>query len=288
MNYRLVFIIGAPRSGTNMLRDVVTSFSGVGTWPCDEINYILRHGNVRFPSDEFSVNEARPAVKRYLRKTFNKYACKFNADVLIEKTCANSLRVAFLNEVFPEARFVFIVRDGLDATASAKLRWTARLDPGYILEKARFVPPGDLPYYATRYIRSRLHRLLSKEKRLAFWGPRLANMQELLADHTLTEVCAIQWRQCVDKAEKELAELPESRVCKVKYEHFVKRPEGELARILDFMGVQVTQRQIASAISGVSDKSIGKGRAMLGEEEVQRLEVLIGETLKRHGYMHNG
>jgi len=34
-----IIIVGAPRSGTNMLRDVLTSFDGVCTWPCDEINY---------------------------------------------------------------------------------------------------------------------------------------------------------------------------------------------------------------------------------------------------------
>ena len=40
-----VVIIGAARSGTNMLRDVLVKLPGVGTWPCDEINYIWRHGN---------------------------------------------------------------------------------------------------------------------------------------------------------------------------------------------------------------------------------------------------
>jgi hypothetical protein len=285
MNYRLVFIIGAPRSGTNILRDVITSFPAVETWSCDEINYILRHGNVHFTSDEFSVNEASPRVKYYLRKTFDKYADIFRADVLVEKTCANSLRVAFLNEVFPEAKFIFIVRDGLDATGSAKLRWTAKLDLGYVLEKARFVPISDLPYYGVKYLWSRLHRLFSNEKRLASWGPRVANMQEILAEHSLTEVCAIQWRECVDKAERDLAELPDGRVCKVKYEDFVQQPQAELARILGFMDVQAAQQQIESAVDGVSDKSVGKGRSMLGQEEVERLEPLIGETLRRHGYL---
>ena len=32
--------------GHNMLRDVLTKLPGVATWPCDEINYIWRHGTV--------------------------------------------------------------------------------------------------------------------------------------------------------------------------------------------------------------------------------------------------
>ena len=52
-NHKPIIIIGAPRSGTNMLRDVLCNLDGVGSWPCDEINYIWRHGNVKNPSDEF-------------------------------------------------------------------------------------------------------------------------------------------------------------------------------------------------------------------------------------------
>ena len=75
-----IIIIGAPRSGTNMLRDVLTSINGIETWPCDEINYVWRHGNVFYPSDEIPVENASPAVKRYIQKSFklakNKYICK--------------------------------------------------------------------------------------------------------------------------------------------------------------------------------------------------------------------
>lgn len=283
----LVFIIGAPRSGTNMLRDVVTSFSGIETWPCDEVNYLLRHGNVRFPSDEFSEKEARPEVKKYLRKEFARYAKQFGAETLVEKTCANSLRVPFLNEVFPEAKYLFIVRDGVDATGSAKLRWTAKLDLNYILEKVRFVPKSDLPYYGFRYFWARVHKLLSKDKRLAFWGPALSSMQDILRKHTLNEVCAIQWQQCVEKADSALSKLPEDQVCRVSYETFVRNPEEELTRILAFMNISATKNQIADAVASVSPKSLGKGRQSLDEEEVAHLESLVGETLLKFGYLEH-
>lgn len=282
-----IFIIGAPRSGTNMLRDVVTSFSGVETWPCDEINYILRHGNVRHPSDEFSERQATPQVKRYLNATFDRYAKEFGASILVEKTCANSLRVPFLNAVFPETKYIFIVRDGVDATGSAKLRWTAKLDLAYILEKVRFVPKVDLPYYGLRYFWARVHRFFSKEKRLAFWGPALNNMQDVLAKYTLNEVCAIQWQQCVEKADAALSRLSEEKVCCVQYEAFVRDPKRELARVLQFMDVEASSEQIAEAVSGVSAKSLGKGRKSLSEEEVAHLESLVGETLSKFGYLEN-
>ena len=47
-------IIGAARSGTNMLRDLLSSLEPFATWPCDEINYIWRHGNREFETEEFT------------------------------------------------------------------------------------------------------------------------------------------------------------------------------------------------------------------------------------------
>ena len=285
MNYQPVIIVGAPRSGTNMLRDVLTSFDGVSTWPCDEINYIWRHGNVRYPSDEIPAERATPAIQSYIRQRFSDIRGKYSADVVIEKTCANSLRVPFVDAVVPDAKYIFIYRDGIDTTGSAKERWTAELDIPYILEKVRFVPKVDLPYYGLRYFWARIHRLISREKRLAFWGPTLDNMPSILQNHTLNEVCALQWQRCVDKAEEAFSKMPSEKVFRVSYEDFVRQPEQELTRVLQFMGKGVAPDQVANAVKGVSPRSLGKGRKALGEQEVANLEALVGETLKRYDYL---
>jgi len=280
-----VIIVGAPRSGTNMLRDVLTSFEGIATWPCDEINYIWRHGNVRYPSDEIPAERATPTVQKYIQQRFNDIRERYNADIVVEKTCANTLRLPFVDAVVPNAKYIFIYRDGIDATGSAKERWTAQLDIPYILEKVRFVPKADLPYYGLRYFWARVYRLISREKRLAFWGPALDNMQSILQNHTLNEVCALQWQRCVDNAEKAFSEMPADKVVRVRYEDFVHQPVQELARILEFVGKEVEREKITKAVEGVSPRSLGKGRKALGEQEVANLEALVGETLKRYDYL---
>ena len=286
MTEQKTVIIGAPRSGTNMLRDALTSLEGISTWPCDEINYIWRHGNVRYPSDEIPAENATESVKRYIRGRFDSMARHSGARTLVEKTCANCLRVPFVDRVVPETRYVVIVRDGIDATGSARQRWTASLDIPYLLEKVRFVPVTDLPYYALRYFWARLFRLVSRKKRLAFWGPALADMQEILQKHTLNEVCALQWQRCVDLAEEALAGMPEEKVLRVQYETFVREPEAEMRRILGFLGHdEVSDEAITQAVAGVSSATIGKGRRALGEEEVAHLESLVGSSLQRHGYL---
>lgn len=283
--YQPVIIIGAPRSGTNMLRDMLVELQGVATWPCDEINYIWRHGNVRYPSDEFSPEMATPNIAAYIQRQFNKFAAISNADVVIEKTCANSLRVGFVEKVVPDAKYIFIVRDGFDVVGSAVERWQASLDIPYILKKARYVPVTDFPYYATRYLLNHVYRLVSRKKRLAFWGPAMNNIDDLLAKHTLTEVCALQWKACVDNSERDLTEMSSDRVIRVSYESFVKNPVTEFEKISDFIGKDTPESVKKYLRNNVRPGSVGKGRKGLGQEQIETLCPLISDTLERYGYV---
>lgn len=285
MQYQPVIIIGTPRSGTNMLRDVLTSLPGAATWPCDEINYIWRHGNVRYPSDEFTPDMARLEVCKYIRRQFEWVAEKYQAHTVVEKTCANSLRVGFVDRVVPEAKYVFIRRDGLDAVGSAIKRWKAEVDIPYLARKARFVPVSDLPFYGSKFIKNQIFRLLSKEKRLAFWGPKLDHMEELLNKYSLEEVCTLQWKQCVDKAAEELSEISGDRWVEVAYEDFVTEPEAGFKKLIEFLDLKVSDDVIAGAVEGVSPRSIGKGRRDMGEKAVERLMPLIQTTMARYGYV---
>lgn len=267
-----------------MLRDVICALPGVATWPCDEINYIWRHGNVRHPSDELTPVMARPSVVKYIRRKFNWVASRYDAHTIVEKTCANSLRVPFVDAVVPDAKYVFIHRDGLDAVGSAMSRWQAALDLPYLARKAQFVPFSDLPYYGGRYLWNRVYRLVSRERRLAFWGPRLERMDELLANHLLDEVCALQWQACVDKAVEAFSAMANDRWLGLAYEEFVQDPKSQLARVVDFMELSVQKSAIQRAVVQVRPDSVGKGRAVLAEGTVRRLEALVGNTLARWGY----
>lgn len=285
MNSKTIIIIGAPRSGTNMLRDVLTSLDNVATWPCDEINAIWRHGNLRFPSDEIPIEKITPNIKSYIQNSFKQIRKKYEAEYIVEKTCANSLRIPFVDSIIPDAKYVFIYRDGIDTIGSAAERWTASSDFTYLIKKIKFVPKMDLPYYGVRYCWARIYRFFSTEKRLAYWGPVLDEMQSILQRHTLNEVCALQWKRCVDKSEEAFASMPANKLVRVRYEDFVQKPLEELDRILNFIGLDVPSHLVQRAVKGVSDRSVGKGRKILGVQEVKKLEMLIADTMKRCNYL---
>lgn len=279
-----VVIIGAPRSGTNLLREILIQLPSAGSWPCDEINYIWRHGNLHYPSDALPPELASPKVVSYIRRQFDMVAVSQDLRYVVEKTCANSLRVPFVNRVLPNASYLFLVRDGFDAVASAMHRWKANIDWSYITKKTRYVPMTDMPYYALRYLGHRFYRLFSREKRLSTWGPQVPQMNELSTKHDLAEICAIQWKSCVCEADRALSRMPENKVLKLKYESLVVQPMYELERICNFLSIPIFSRQIKLICADVSRQSIGKGHAQLGEEGIARLIPIIKDTRARFGY----
>ena len=287
---RPLIIIGAGRSGTNMLRDVLTRLDGVATWPCDEINYIWRHGNRSFPTDEFAPSMATPAVRHYVRGRFSAMVKASDLHTrplaerrIVEKTCANSLRVGFVAKVLPEALFVHIVRDGRDVVASARRRWTAPLDMPYLLAKARYVPPSDLAHYSSRYLINRLRKLRDPRSALSMWGPRFEGMRELVATRSIEYVCAAQWVRCVSLADEALGSLDERRVHRLRYEDFVSGPVEHLASICRFAGLSPDGHAVTAACAEVRSGTAGKGLGGLGEE-AESIEDVMWSTLQAHGY----
>jgi hypothetical protein len=280
-----VIILGAARSGTNMLRDMLTTLPGVATWPCDEINYLWRHGNASVPHDEFTVAQARPAVRRAVRRRFATMARRTGGRWLVEKTCANTLRVGFVAACVPEARYLVLVRDGRDVVPSAMQRWTAPPEPGYLARKARFVPVTDLPRYALRYLGHHLRRLTSADRRLPTWGPRCVELDDWVARLPLDEVCAAQWARCVNATADAVADLPAGHVLSLRYERFVAEPTEHLRRICEFLDLPVAAAALDRAAVAASPRSVGGWRRLLTPGQIARLDPWLEPTLRRCGYL---
>ena len=235
MKKQEIIIIGAPRSGTNLLRDLICSQNEFGTWPCDEINYIWRHLNKDFCSDEFPVELARNSVKKYIRKKFSKAFKDFNCKYLVEKTCANSLRVDFIREVLPNAKFIFIFRDGIDCVYSASVQWYKKPNFKYILKKARFIPFGDILFYASNYAINLGYRFLNKNSHYKYWGPKFRNWKMFSKQKDLKILCAYQWKFCNERALSSFKKMDPNLYLFISYKELTNNPEKTINIINNFI-----------------------------------------------------
>jgi hypothetical protein len=279
-------IIGAGRSGTNALRDALIRLPGLATWPCDEINPIWRHGNIDHPDDEISPQKATPPVRRYIRRAFRRiWRQRGRPNVVVEKTCANSLRVPFVDTVLPEARYIHIVRNGFDVIASAQKRWRGELEISglpYFLAKARYAPPSDLPRYALSAIRTRLAVRTGRREHLESWGPRFAGI-DMLSMASVEELAARQWVACVTASDKAFADIDPSRVFQLRYEDFTADAVGTLSRIVSWLGVTATDEDITKAAFTVRSSCVGEG-LKLGGTLPDEVKTLLLRSLAAHKY----
>jgi hypothetical protein len=277
LTFRPVIIIGAARSGTNMLRDVLAQHPSSMTWPCDEIPYIWRYGNARFPTDEFPESFATEKVRKYIRQQAVSVAEGKNINILVEKTCANSLRIPYVHKIFPEACFLVIYRNSYDVVASAMKRWTASLDLSYTFEKARFVPIADAPYYSFSFVANRIKQVFSRDRRLSSWGPKFDGMDTALKNYKLEEVCALQWQSCVQATKRDIKGLPQSKIFEIQYEDFVQSPVDKLQQLSSFLDVPLTVDQATKITQNISTESVGKGHKSLSIEQITRVSNILSK-----------
>ena len=281
-----VVILGAARSGTNVLRDTLTKMEEFGTWPCDEINPIWRHGNLFWPDDQIPLERATPKIKKYIRRTFRSiWQEQGRPEFVVEKTCANTLRVPFVNAVLPDAKFIHIVRNGIDVVQSAKKRWRGELEFSalpYLMAKVKYAPWSDLPLYGYSFLRNKIAMLASKEKRMSVWGP-ISKDLNLSSSMQLEEVCARQWAACVRHTSESLEALPCDRWLQLKYEDFVTDPQQSTSRVLEFLGLDAREFDLAEVTKGVRSGSVGKSQTPF-EQWPDHLRAVMAEMIEKFDY----
>lgn len=281
-SFQPVILLGAARSGTKVLRDTIGLHPQFDRVPYD-VNYIWRMGNERLPHDELDVGQLTPEIQRRIVRQLSRYST--GRPYLIEKTVGNCLRVPFVHAVFPDAKFIHLVRDGRDVVESSLRQWQAPPDWGYILRKARSFPLAAAPRYAAHYALQTAKRLLGrKEKSIPTWGPVYRGIDDDLRRESLLEVCARQWAISVKRSLAGLAQVPDTQRLQVRYEEFVAAPAATLRTIAAFLGADLDACE-SVRLHHISAENTGKGMRGLNSTQQEQVLALIGPTLMQLGYL---
>lgn len=279
---RPILVIGAARSGTSMVAELLARHPDVAYWV--EPKYVWRYRQAGAPSDVRPPEEATPEVVDYIRGRFADFQHSRGASRFMEKTPSNCFRIEFANRVCPDGRFLHIVRDGRDAALSARRKWTSPPKKQALWRRLRSfeIPLRDLPYYAVDALRDVVGRQLRPEKAYV-WGPQPPGIHEFRRHHGVLKTCAWQWRESVEAALEGLARVPAERVHTFPYEAFVSEPVEHLRRILSFLDLRPDEdleREVAANVRTESKRRWERA----DPEEIRAIEPLIADTLQRLGY----
>ncbi|PZT91813.1 MAG: hypothetical protein DI637_01400 [Citromicrobium sp.] len=279
-----VIILGAARSGTKYLRDILATSAQAKAVPYD-INYIWRYGSEGAPDDVLSPELLTPRKISFIRNQVHRLAKlpPSSGDVLLEKTVSNTLRVPFCNVAFPDALFVHLVRDGRAVTESAMRQWQEPLRASRLFEKLKGLPLQNLGY-AAWFGGNLIKGLSSGRGGGKIWGPRYPGITEDVAEQRdLVEICAKQWSFSIDYALEDLSSIEGARQITIRYDDLVGGTDA-LRRVIDFCNIKD-----ADNILAMHDKKVRKGADTKWKDELdlkqqRRMMRIIEPNLHRLGY----
>jgi hypothetical protein len=205
------------------------------------------------PARDLTAGDVTPWLERRTRALFEAHARAQNLPVFLHKFTGWP-RARFLQRVFPEARFVHVIRDGR-AVANSFLQmpwWRGYAGP----DEWGWGP-------------------LSDPDRAAWEG----------SGRNFAVLAGLEWKLLLEAFELAKAEVQPGRWLEIRYEDFVAQPREMTADLLGFLGLEWN----ATFERGFAGYAFREGRTAafrkdLGMHDLDQLERCLAETLERYGY----
>lgn len=278
-----IILIGAARSGTKFLRDVLASADGTAAVPYD-VNYVWRYGVEQSADDVLDQRDITDQRRQFILKSLRSLAKASTDDILIEKTVANTLRVPYVDAVLPNARFIHLIRDGREVAESAMRQWQAPPNWSALFKKLREIPVQNLGY-VTWFGFNFAKGLFSGRKGGNVWGPRFPGINAIAEAGPLSQVCALQWRESYIRANLHLPKLADakSRVFTIRYEDLI-RDESAILGLLDWLEVRGRKTILDTFHKKLRPNEPALWRR-LPQQDLTVFDQFLTPTLKELGYI---
>lgn len=276
-----IILFGNTRSGTTIVQKVMSTHPDLVGWY--EPNALWLFADPGRRHDEFDESDATDKVSKYIQKHFLGYQKEHGNCLVLEKTPVNILRISYVRAIFPEATFLFIVRNPFSFINSVENKWQKSVTGRGILRRLKDTPLSQLHHYGYHYFVQQYNKRILRRKYLSMWGPRYKGIQDDLRTQDLLTVIARQWSVCSMKAEKDLAQFDNGQVLRLKYEDFVEDPISDLERICAHSRLEMTNDMVKAAKEWVKSDRQEKWRRF-DPEDLARILPEIGSEMQRHGY----
>jgi len=219
---RPVFILGCGRSGTTILGTALSKHREIAY-----LNEPRRLWFAAYPQSDIWTNraaarngkliltaaDAQAKKSKKLRRLFEFERLLARKSVLVEKLPINSFRLGLILDVFPDARFVHIYRNGFEVAQSI----------------ARECAAG--PWFG--YDSYKWQQLV----KYAFGSEQTASLPSLCSDYF--RMGLLEWRLSTEATVKFLDGLPQERFVELSYDRFLQDPKSALEQTLSHLGLEI-------------------------------------------------
>jgi Sulfotransferase family len=271
---RYLFVLGTGRCGSTLVADLLAAHPDIGwisSYP-EPLGRVARTAGMKpnpseayallreqvspmlvDPCRDLTAEDAAPWLEQRLRDFFDRRALQQGRPVFMHKFTGWP-RARLLAAVFPEAKFVHVVRDGRSvANSLLQVRWWRGYHgvPGWSF--------GDL-----------------SEQERGDWEA---------AGQSWAYLAGLEWKRLMEAFASAKEEIEPDRWLDLRYEDFVARPREQLTAVLRLVGLDRwdgLERIVARF--GVSQGRKEAYRDELRPEDVALLEPLLASTLARWGY----
>lgn len=253
---RPLFLVGAPRSGTTYLGRCIAALPG--------FSYFNEPRATKYAAGcVYRSAWPRWILERYYRLCYRGLLSTSGPEGgrLAEKTPRNCFLIPFLASVFPDARFLHLIRDGRDAALSwSRKPWLQEEALGEDRREEGGYPYGPYP---------------------RFWVE--ADRREEFFSTSDFHRCIWGWRRHVEAARGEGRSLPGHAYLEVRYERLVSNPRVVGQRILRHLEARPSG-SFRARLDEARRDSVGRWREELSPEQRETARREAGRLLADLGY----
>ncbi len=243
-----IFFIGCPRSGTSLAVNLFSHHPHLANW--SEAGQIWDPDSYYDPTADHCWDASHVSsedVER-LHGRFEHYRQRSGGRRFVNKHPRNSVRIRYINHVFPDATFIHVIRDGRAVVNS-------------VLNKIREDPMRQTMPYGS------------------FCKP--PNWKEFLREDPV-EQAALQWREIVRFILSHKSTLG-NRYCEFRYEDLCRDPRGTIASLLAFTQLPVTPDALINIPQTLTSMNFKYPR-QLSLAEIETINNIQADLLRELGY----
>ncbi|HEX5675973.1 MAG TPA: sulfotransferase [Azonexus sp.] len=270
-----VFVVGCSRSGTTVTYETLATapqFLSFG-WEIPQFwNSLYGPLENDWHSEAAGAEHARPEHRDAALRYFYQ---RLGAGWVLDKTCINVMRIPYLHQLFPQAKFVFIQRDGRDNISSMMDGWRMGRTDGRF-ELSQFFGPFPEP-------------VAINGGEFKEWSFFLAPGWREYNHASLEEVCAFQWIAANRMALDAKSIIPPTQWIHLRYEDLFERPVGMFREAFAQLGVPFTP-ELEARCANLQPTSVVKGTPKKQKwrehnpAAIERILPMITPMLRELGY----